>query len=146
MRNGGTITRRNAAAPPTTKSEQMARVRSSGTDAELRLRQALWAQGLRYALRRKLPGRPDLVFVRARLAVFVDGCFWHGCPRHYTAPRTNADFWREKFAENANRDRRVDDALRAAGWNVIRIWEHEVEEDVEMAASRVRQALEGAAR
>ena len=72
----------------------------------------------------KLQVRPDFVFKRARLAVFVDGCFWHGCPRHGTRPKANAAFWRRKIAGNRARDRRVNRALQRAGWRVLRIWEH----------------------
>ena len=68
--------------------------------------------------------RPDFVFRPARLAVFVDGCFWHGCPQHGTQPKGNAAFWKVKFARNQARDRRVNRALRRAGWHVLRIWEH----------------------
>jgi DNA mismatch endonuclease (patch repair protein) len=70
--------------------------------------------------------RPDFVFPRLRLAVFVDGCFWHACPVHATRPRSNAAFWRRKLAANKARDRRVNRTLRAAGWRVLRIWEHEL--------------------
>jgi DNA mismatch endonuclease (patch repair protein) len=73
-----------------------------------------------------LPGRPDFTFKAERLVVFVDGCFWHGCPRCYKAPATNAAFWEEKLATNRRRDRRVSSALRARGWSVIRLWEHEL--------------------
>lgn len=75
---------------------------------------------------RRLPGSPDFVFGQKRVAVFVDGCFWHGCPKHYTAPVNNATFWREKRATNVTRDRRVDRDLRRLGWRVVRIWEHEL--------------------
>jgi DNA mismatch endonuclease (patch repair protein) len=70
--------------------------------------------------------RPDFIFPKLRLAVFVDGCFWHGCPQHGTKPKGNAAFWRKKFAANVARDRRADRALRRAGWRVLRIWEHEL--------------------
>jgi len=70
--------------------------------------------------------RPDFVFPRLGLAVFVDGCFWHACPIHATKPRTNAAFWRQKLAANRVRDQQVNRALRAAGWRVLRIWEHEL--------------------
>lgn len=70
--------------------------------------------------------RPDFVFPRRRVAVFVDGCFWHGCPQHGTKPRGNAAFWRRKFAANRARDRLVTRTLRRAGWRVLRIWEHEL--------------------
>ncbi len=70
--------------------------------------------------------RPDFVFREVRLALFVDGCFWHGCPKHATQPRSNAVFWRKKFAANQARDRLVNRALRRSGWRVLRIWEHEL--------------------
>ena len=70
--------------------------------------------------------RPDFVFPRLRVAVFVDGCFWHGCPRHATQPKTNAAFWRKKIATNKARDRKVNHLLRVNGWKVIRVWEHEL--------------------
>jgi DNA mismatch endonuclease, patch repair protein len=103
-------------------------VRTSGTEAELLLRRALWHSGLRYRLRttKALPGKPDIVFPGARLAVFVDGCFWHGCPIHYQAPQANASFWCDKLAVNVARDRRVDKQLQALGWTVVRVWEHAV--------------------
>ena len=70
--------------------------------------------------------RPDFVFRQARLALFVDGCFWHGCPKHATKPKNNASFWRRKLAGNKHRDRLVRQTLRKAGWHVLRIWEHEL--------------------
>jgi len=82
--------------------------------------------------RRLLQVRPDFVFRRARVAVFVDGCFWHGCPRHGTKPKGNAAFWRKKLSGNRTRDALVNRALRRAGWRVIRIWEHELKPRKEM--------------
>ena len=123
-----------------TKSEQMARVRSKDTAAEVRLRRALWQAGLRYRLHPGIPGTPDVAFVGARVAVFVDGCFWHGCPEHYTSPAKNADFWAIKLRRNATRDRDVDAALAAAGWASVRVWEHELR-DPEGVVTRVRAAL-----
>lgn len=78
--------------------------------------------------RRKIPmmGRPDFVFARERVAVFVDGCFWHGCPTHGRTPKTNQPFWITKIARNRQRDRVVRRHLSAAGWKVVRIWEHEL--------------------
>lgn len=70
--------------------------------------------------------KPDFVFQKPKVALFVDGCFWHGCPRHGTKPKTNAKFWRNKIATNQARDRRVNSALRKRGWSVVRIWEHEL--------------------
>lgn len=129
-----------------TRSENMARIRGSDTRPELALRSALHSRGLRYRLNRRLAfGRPDLVFAGRRLAVFVDGCFWHGCPAHYVAPRSRVRFWSGKLNENVIRDRRQTSEAEATGWTVLRIWEHEIEEDAEAAADRVIVALGGGA-
>lgn len=126
---------------PKTRSEIMASVGTADTGPELRLRRALWARGLRYRLGSDLPGRPDLVFPGARLAVFVDGCFWHGCPWHYTAPAGSWEFWAAKLRGNVERDLRVDAALRASGWAPLRVWSHalaDVDGVVAAIAARVR--------
>ena len=111
-----------------TRSENMARIHSSDTRPEVILRHALWRAGLRYRLNAKTPsGRADLVFRRGQLAVFVDGCFWHGCPDHYVRPRNREHFWAKKLRENVARDRRQTVTLEALGWRVYRIWEHDVQ-------------------
>jgi DNA mismatch endonuclease (patch repair protein) len=90
----------------------------------------------------RLTVRPDFVFLKSRTAVFVDGCFWHGCPRHATKPRNNYAFWKKKLAGNKTRDRLVNRALRRAGWRVIRIWEHELARKNEARLlSRIQRAL-----
>ncbi len=102
--------------------------------------------GMRYRLGSRLPGRPDFVFSRHRIAVFVDGCFWHGCPLHYQAPKSRAEFWRRKLVANRTRDQRIDAALSVMGWRVLRFWEHEVIEDLHDAAARIRiNCVSGAA-
>lgn len=109
------------------------------TKPELRLRSLLHAQGLRFRVhQRLLPGSrrtADLVFKGPRVAVFVDGCFWHGCPAHHRPSTTNSAFWRDKVEGNQARDRDTDRMLTEAGWRVVRVWEHE---DVEAAAERIR--------
>lgn len=101
------------------------------TQPERVLRSALHRRGLRFrvdlpiALLGRRPVRPDIVFTRSRLAIFVDGCFWHGCPDHFAAPRSNLTYWEPKIARNIERDGEVTAALLASGWRVIRIWEHE---------------------
>lgn len=105
------------------------------TTPELRLRAALHAIGLRFRLRSKLPGRPDVVFTRAKIAVFVDGCFWHACPEHGVTPKNNRDWWTVKLQRNVERDREKDDALAELGWAAVHVWEHE--EPLE-AAERIR--------
>jgi DNA mismatch endonuclease (patch repair protein) len=86
-------------------------------------------------------GRPDVVFQRARLAVFIDGCFWHGCPPHYVRPRSNASFWADKLSTNVERDRRQTIGLEESGWRVLRFWEHEVFEALEESVRTVRLVL-----
>jgi len=115
-----------------TRSENMARIRSSSTAPERFLRRALWARGLRYRLNYDLPGRPDLVFVSRRLALFLDGCFWHGCPSHYSSPEVRGAFWARKLRANIERDLLVTDRLFSAGWCVIRVWQHEIDDNVRM--------------
>lgn len=119
-------------------SARMRRQRSHGTGPELALRRELHRRGHRYRVQvRVLEGTrrtADLVFGPARVAVFVDGCFWHSCPVHGTTPASNADWWRNKLAGNVERDRDTDRRLSGAGWLVIRVWEHE---DPVTAADRV---------
>lgn len=122
----------------------MSRIRGKDTSPELRLRAALVAAGLVLDPADLAPiGRPDVVLGERRIAVFVDGCQWHGCPDHYARPRTREDFWRRKLTGSLERDRRQTLALEAAGWAVVRIWEHEVVVDAAAAAARVVAALDG---
>ena len=110
------------------RSEVMARVRSHGNrTTELALARRLRERGIKgWRRRQKVFGKPDFIFRPARVAVFVDGCFWHGCPRHGTFPVKRRAFWRKKFAANRARDRRVNRELRRRGWRVARIWEHQL--------------------
>ena len=116
--------------------------RSRDTKPELALRSAVHALGLRYRVSAKpLPGlrrTADLVFPTARVAVFLDGCFWHGCPQHATRPKSNAQWWQSKLDKNMARDRGTSAHLEAAGWTVLRFWEHEDPADI---ADAVRDAL-----
>jgi DNA mismatch endonuclease (patch repair protein) len=120
----------------------MARVGTRDTSAELKLRRALHANGLRFRVDRPVLAdrrrRVDIVFGPARVAVFVDGCFWHGCPEHETQPKSNASFWREKLEANRQRDRDTDERLCNAGWAVVRVWEHE---DADAAADRIQRLV-----
>jgi DNA mismatch endonuclease (patch repair protein) len=124
----------------------MSRNRGENTGPEIRLRKACFALGLRFRLRYPLPGKPDFVFPGQRLAVFVDGCFWHGCPQHYNKPATRADFWASKLERNRDLDVRVAKALQELGWSTLRVWEHEVRADVEAVAQRVQAAVAAAQR
>ncbi len=111
------------------RSEVMSLIRSRGNkDTELKLARLFRANGIN-GWRRHQPvfGKPDFVFRKLQLALFVDGCFWHGCPKHATKPKNNAAFWQNKLAANKARDLLVNRTLRKAGWRVLRIWEHELE-------------------
>lgn len=120
----------------------MSRNKGRNTRPELQLRSALHRVGLRFRIhRRDLPGAPDIVFTSARVAVFVDGCFWHGCPIHGASPKTNEEFWASKLTRNKQRDREVDCQLAELGWNVIRIWEHEVRKDLSYVVTNMQQRL-----
>ena len=106
---------------------------------ETAFRRALWHEGVRgYRLHESLPGRPDISFPGLRLAVFVNGCFWHVCPEcRPPQPRANATFWREKLTANVERDARVLESLTGAGWEVLVIWEHEIRPDPNPRAGEV---------
>lgn len=123
-------------------SERMSTFPRRDTTPELELRRELWRRGLRYRVDRPLDGkrrrRADLTFVGPRVVVFVDGCFWHGCPEHGTSPKANAEWWSEKLARNVARDADTDEFLTAQGWTVLRFWEHE---DVLAAADQVERVV-----
>lgn len=122
--------------------DRLAQTGRRDTKPELALRRALHRRGLRFRVDRGvLTGvrrRADLVFTAARVVVFVDGCFWHGCPEHATWPKNNAAFWREKIETNRLRDRDTETRLVDAGWKVARMWEHE---DPEKAADRIERLV-----
>jgi len=126
---------------PLTRSEIMSRVKSKDSAAERSLRSALHAEHLRFRLHRRVEGiTVDIVFAGPRVAVFVDGCFWHGCPRHATFPRSNQGYWLPKLAENRDRDKRQSVRLRKAGWKVIRAWEHDCLQPASRVVARIVSA------
>jgi DNA mismatch endonuclease, patch repair protein len=124
----------------------MSRIRGSNTAPELALRKALWSLGLRYRLKSDLPGKPDLVFTRARIVVFLDGCFWHGCPVHSQQPKTNSGFWLAKIGRNKQRDSEVTKQLNLSGWTVLRYWEHEVRADIDKVSRTIGRAIKRASK
>lgn len=130
------------------RSRNMAAVRRSDTKIELRLRSLLHRRGLRY--RKDYPVRiagrlirPDIAFTRSKIAVFIDSCFWHLCPKHGQIPSSNSAFWKDKLERNAARDREQTEALESEGWTVLRIWEHTPTED---AVQTIVNAARGADR
>lgn len=110
-------------------SRRMAQVRQKGTDAELAVRRAVYRLGLRYRIDYEVLRKPrrvaDIAFPGRKIAIFVDGCFWHGCPEHGTWPKRNAEFWRQKIKANQRRDEDTNERLTSLGWTVLRFWAHE---------------------
>ncbi|MFY1673189.1 very short patch repair endonuclease [Plantactinospora sp. WMMB334] len=121
----------------------MRRMPRASSGPEVALRRELHRRGLRFRTNFKvLPGRPDIAFTRARLAVFVDGCFWHRCPDHGVLPRNNGEWWRVKLDRNVERDREKDAALALCGWVALHVWEHEpVSEAADRVEARWRSLL-----
>ena len=126
---------------PLQRSYNMSRIRATNTRPEVALRKALWHTGLRYRISAKLPGKPDLTFQSAKVVVFVDGCYWHSCPKHFVMPRSNVKFWKEKIARNIARDKLVTKQLRRSGWLVIRFWEHDIDRRLSNCVSRIAAVL-----
>lgn len=129
---------------PTQRSRTMSCIRSSGNaTTELRLLETLKKYGLKgWRRHQQLPGKPDFVFRDKRVAVFVDGCFWHGCRKCYRQPKSNVEYWSKKVARNKQRDKQVSKQLRERGWFVMRIKEHTLRRDPGYVARRIRTAIE----
>lgn len=131
---GDSPVRRSWASSASVRATMLAN-RRRDTTPELAVRRLLHAAGLRFRvdyppLASDARRRGDIVFTRRRIVVFIDGCFWHGCPLHFVAPKSNADYWGPKLERNRQRDRETDARLAAAGWRVLRFWEHEPATDV----------------
>ena len=127
------------------RSRIMARVKSSGNKSTEAAFIALMKERGITGWRRHLPifGKPDFVFRKTRIAVFIDGCFWHGCPKHCRMPATNRDYWERKIGRNLERDKKVKRELRKAGWTVVRIWEHELKDGtVSRKLKRIAEVLQ----
>lgn len=122
------------------RSRIMARIKGKNTKPEILLRKALYSKGLRYRTHYG-DERIDIAFPSKRLAIFVDGCFWHMCPVHRTFPKSNKRYWLPKLRRNMVRDKEINAKLRKRGWRVIRLWEHEINEDVLRCARRVIGSL-----
>lgn len=128
---------------PETRSRVMSRIRSKDTKPEIALRKALWVAGLRgwRCNRKTLPGKPDISFGPAKVAVFVDGRFWHGHPDYFTFGKSG-EYWDKKIARTQERDREANERLSELGWTVLRFWDFEVEKELEHCVSAVEIAVE----
>lgn len=124
------------------RSYNMSRIRSKDTGAELRLRSMLRERGLRnYRIYYDLPGKPDIVFTKMKLVIFVDGCFWHKCPIDFVMPATRTEFWMKKIESNIRRDKETDEMLRKEGWSVLRFWEHQIRKEPEKVIAVIKKHL-----
>jgi DNA mismatch endonuclease (patch repair protein) len=119
----------------------MRRVRSRDTSLERRVRSALHRRGLRFRLSYPLFGKPDVVFVRARVAVFLDSCFWHGCPLHVRLPKSRTEYWYPKIQRNAERDAQTNAAYARSGWKALRFWEHDLTDNFDRCIKRIAQTV-----
>lgn len=127
---------------PEVRSRVMSRVRGKHTGPELKIRRLLHAEGYRYRLHpRTVPGRPDLAFMAQRVALFIDGCFWHGCPHHYTRPSSNVAFWDRKLESNLLRRTGVLRELRQRDWRAVQVWECQLHRRPASVMRRIRRAL-----
>ncbi len=126
--------------PHEVRSKIMSKIRSVDTAPEIKLRKALWSAGVRY--RKQYGGeRVDIAFPSRKLAVFVDGCFWHSCPIHGHMPKSNADYWKRKLEANAMRAQEKDKRLTSQGWKIIHIWEHSIRSGLGSCLDAIASAL-----
>jgi DNA mismatch endonuclease, patch repair protein len=120
----------------------MSRIRAKNTGPEVKLRKLLYSDGIRgYRIHFNLIGKPDIVFVRKKIAIFIDGCFWHKCPKCFKIPETRQEFWMKKINSNIKRDTIVNEYLQNNGWLVIRIWEHEINKHPESVLAQIKEKL-----
>ena len=122
------------------RSKIMRAIHSKNTRPELRLRKALWLKGFRYRIHYGTE-KIDIAFPSKKLAIFVDGCFWHGCPIHSHVPKSNIEYWAPKLKKNIERDKKMDERLQKKGWRVLRFWEHELD-NLETVKEQISKAME----
>ena len=140
QRNGGPI--RLDHLSPEQRSRLMSTVRGQDTGVEITLRRLIWGKGFRYRKNHRVMGiKVDLAFPRYRIVVFIDGCFWHGCPICYKPPTTRTDYWSSKLKRNVANDERINNFLRASGFKVLRFWEHEVLKNARDCAQKINGVL-----
>lgn len=125
------------------RSEIMRQVKSKNTKPELAVRSALHKRGLRYRLNYPLPGKPDIVFVRARVVVFIDSCFWHGCPHHLRMPNSNREYWETKIDRNIRRDAEINAEYARSEWKQLRLWEHELKKNFDLCVDQIEETVRG---
>lgn len=124
------------------RSYCMSRIRGSNTQAEVRFRRYLWKKGIKgYRIRSRVLGKPDLYFSKQKIAVFIDGCFWHKCPRCYKKPKSNVKFWNKKIEQNRKRDLMVNGMLKKKRIKAIRFWEHQLKDNMDKCFKKLQSVL-----
>ena len=119
----------------------MSQIKSKNTKPEIIIRKLIWKEGYRYRIGHGLIGKPDMVFPSSRVVVFIDGCFWHGCPKHCKMPLSNIKYWEQKIFGNKKRDSKINKRLRKEGWKVIRVWEHNVKNNPKKTITKITACL-----
>jgi len=128
---------------PRTRSEIMRKIKAKDTKLEKLVRSEMWRRGYRYQKNvRGLVGKPDMVFPGMKTAVFIDSCFWHGCPKHLRVPKSNVDYWSNKIKKNKQRDEAINREYKNSGWQVVRIWEHDIKTSLEETMRKLAQILD----
>jgi DNA mismatch endonuclease (patch repair protein) len=125
---------------PEQRKHNMSRIRAKNTGPEVKLRKLLSAAGIRgYRIHYTLPGKPDIVFTKRKITIFIDGCFWHKCPVCFQEPETRREFWLKKIQSNVDRDKKVDEQLKNKGWTVLRFWEHDVRKNPDTIVKKISE-------
>jgi DNA mismatch endonuclease, patch repair protein len=120
----------------------MSQIRGKNTGPEIKIRKLLWSEGIRgYRIYYNLPGKPDIVFIKKKIAIFIDGCFWHKCPLCFQEPEIHREFWMKKINSNVERDKKVNEELRLDGWKVFRFREHDVRKNPDDVVKKIKAAL-----
>ena len=115
----------------------MSQIKSKNTKPERAVKKLIWKKGYRYRIGHGLAGKPDMVFPSYKVAVFIDGCFWHACPKHCRMPSSNVKYWKQKISGNKKRDKKNNRLLKKEGWKVVRVWEHEIKQNLEKTATHI---------
>lgn len=113
------------------RSYCMSQIKAKNTKPEIIFRKYIWSKGIKnFIVKNRFTGKPDLVFTKKKIAVFIDGCFWHKCPKCYIKPKSNKSFWNSKIKQNLKRDAVVNKSLKSEGWNILRFWEHDTNKNI----------------
>lgn len=124
------------------RSQIMTKIKAKNTKIEILFMKALRKKRIHYTgYPGKVPGHPDLVLKDKKIAVFVDGCFWHKCPKCYTEPQSNLEYWRKKIEYNVRKDRKVNKELRSSGWTVFRVWEHDINQNIDTCINKLKKKI-----